>query len=425
MKKRREKVIEVSKSPVFYVSVLVLAVFVMSGCVGRGMLNSSKPESTPTISAIFQKDYFVYPTLDATSEWYKLYGIDFVWEWEGHSLSSWEWDATIYYDNILPPDAFDSRNETNAADETVQEGGAYEMAAANRPVDLSPGNSGQASVPFPQPGEVPQGGNDTAQTEPGSPAVESEQAATPAPGSASPNQTAPLSTPRPAETPPPSAPAAPIISTLPANTPSLTPSLTPTPTHTPTPTPTFTPTPTPICGGNTYNKVGRADEVDEMPIDFEKVTVWTRSSDTYGTLRRSNQESVSGDHAAWICYNFETDQDETAVFMQIRPLAEQPNRVKAWVYGDYSSHYLSIWILDRQQETWQIPLGLIEHTGWKEMEVAFTGADAVEIQHISGPENHRIDFPISFRGIALNDRWDATAAHGIIFIDDVDFVREE
>ncbi|MCZ7668814.1 MAG: hypothetical protein M5U34_17240 [Chloroflexi bacterium] len=360
------------------------------------MLNSSKPESTPTISAIFQKDYFVYPTLDATSEWYKLYGIDFVWEWEGHSLSSWEWDATIYYDNILPPDAFDSRNETNAADETVQEGGAYEMAAANRPVDLSPGNSGQASVPFPQPGEVPQGGNDTAQTEPGSPAVESEQAATPAPGSASPNQTAPLSTPRPAETPPPSAPAAPIISTLPANTPSLTPSLTPTPTTRPPPTPTFTPRP-PLF-------------VAAIPITrWDGRTKWMRCP---LILKRSQSGRAAatlmahcGDQTRSLCRaimppGFATILRQTRmkrpVFMQIRPLAEQPNRVKAWVYGDYSSHYLSIWILDRQQETWQIPLGLIEHTGWKEMEVAFTGADAVEIQHISGPENHRIRFPHFF-----------------------------
>ena len=191
-----------------------------------------------------------------------------------------------------------------------------------------------------------------------------------------------------------------------------------------TPSVALTPTPTPICGGNLYHNVGPANRVDKMPIDFEDFGSWMRSENTYGAFLQTDLLQKSGSHAAWLCYFFNTLEDETAVFTQIHPIPGQPNTVRLWVYGNRSGHYLGVWLLDKELETWLVPLGPILHEGWEEMEATFAGPDAELIFYISGPSNDRIDFPVSFRGISLNDSPDASITYGGVIIDDITFITK-
>jgi hypothetical protein len=189
-------------------------------------------------------------------------------------------------------------------------------------------------------------------------------------------------------------------------------------------TPSITATPTPICGGNHFHNVGPAHKVERMPIEFEEFGSWMRSEHTYGAFLQTNLLQKSGSTAAWLCYFFNTPEDETAVFTQIRPVPGNPNTVRMWVYGNRSGHYLGVWILDKEFETWLVPLGPILHEGWELMEATFAGPDADIIFYISGPSNDRIDYPISFRAISLNDSPDETITHGSVVIDQVDFITK-
>jgi hypothetical protein len=188
--------------------------------------------------------------------------------------------------------------------------------------------------------------------------------------------------------------------------------------------PSITATPTPICGGNHFHNVGPAHKVERMPIEFEEFGPWMRSEHTYGAFLQTNLLQKSGSTAAWMCYFFNSPEDETAVFTQIRPVPGNPNTVRMWVYGNRSGHYLGVWILDKEFETWLVPLGPILHEGWELMETTFAGSDADVIFYISGPSNDRVDYPISFRGISLNDSPDETITHGSVVIDQIEFITK-
>jgi hypothetical protein len=185
-----------------------------------------------------------------------------------------------------------------------------------------------------------------------------------------------------------------------------------------------TPTPDVICGANHYHDIGPASKMEQMPIDFEEFGTWMRSENTYGAFLQTNLLSKSGANAAWMCYFFHSPEDETAVFTQIHPIPGQPNTVRLWVYGNRSGHFLSIWILDREGETWLIPLGPILFDGWRELEATFTGPDAEQSFYISGPSNNVIDFPISFRGLSINDGSNEVINYGSLVIDKIEFVSE-
>lgn len=183
-------------------------------------------------------------------------------------------------------------------------------------------------------------------------------------------------------------------------------------------------TPDAICGGSRLNEVGPAPKVASMPIDFENFGVWTRSESTYGAFLITSELKKSGQQAAWVCYFFSTPEDETAVFTQIHPIPGQPNTVRMWVNGNGSGHFLGVWLVDNEQETWFVPLGAVLHEGWQEMEATFAGPNAESIFYVSGSYNDQIDFPISFRGILINDAADDIITYGSIVIDDITFVTE-
>ena len=108
-----------------------------------------------------------------------------------------------------------------------------------------------------------------------------------------------------------------------------------------------------------------------------------------------------------------------SVFMQSNPIEGEPTALQVWVYGDGKGHYLNAWILDREGQTWQIPFGKINHTGWKQMTGYIDTDQDWPWQHISGPTNDVVDYPISFRAFVLDDTNNAFNGSGNIYLDDL------
>jgi len=187
----------------------------------------------------------------------------------------------------------------------------------------------------------------------------------------------------------------------------------PTPTFTPTPTPspTFTPRPTatprPAFGPGVFQ-------------DFEAASSWKRGDQPYGDFTRSTTQVHSGSFAGQLAYNFPSVTDDFVVFRQTRPLAGQPNAISAWIYGDASGNFFNVWILDAQGEIWSMHFGEIRHSGWQQMTARLDENRAWPSGHIGGPGNGRIDYPISFYALVLDNIPDSSGGQGIIYVDDLE-----
>ncbi|MDQ7030118.1 MAG: protein kinase, partial [Ardenticatenia bacterium] len=189
--------------------------------------------------------------------------------------------------------------------------------------------------------------------------------------------------------------------------PSATPTSNPTPTSTATPTPTSTATssPTPSGPPNT--------------IDFETMGVWKRGDQPYGTLVQSANRARQGTYSGQLAYAFPSRDNDFVVFLQERPLEGRPNAVRAWVYGDGRGHFFNIWIRDSAGQVWQVPLGQVDHAGWQEMIGRIDVNQEWPWTHISGPDNGRVDYPIRFAGLVLDDYPDTFQGTGTIYIDEI------
>lgn len=203
---------------------------------------------------------------------------------------------------------------------------------------------------------------------------------------------------------------------------------TPTPTATatlppPTVTPTSPPTATPIPPTPTFTPRPTSAPVVAAPLgvfqDFETDSSWKRGDEPNGTFSRSSNQAYSGDFSGQLNYNFPTTGNDYVVFLQSRLLADRPNALSAWVYGDGIGHFLNVWIKDAAGQTWQMSFGQEKHTGWKEMTARLDPGLPWPSGHISGPDNGVIDYPISFQGLVLDDGSDDFRGQGTIYIDNL------
>ncbi len=197
-----------------------------------------------------------------------------------------------------------------------------------------------------------------------------------------------------------------------------TPSKTPKPTQTATPAQTVTPTPTPT-STSAANPVGPAGSGGGLPLDFEAFGLWARGDEDNGTFTRSTARARSGSASGKLSYNFPTSDNDYVIFLQNNPISDNPTALQVWVYGDGSGHYLNAWIQDREGQTWQVPFGRITHTGWQQMTGYLDPTQEWPWQHISGPENDTIEYPITFRGFVLDDLNNAYTGSGDIYLDDL------
>ncbi len=176
----------------------------------------------------------------------------------------------------------------------------------------------------------------------------------------------------------------------------------PTPTATPLP-PTSTPTP------------ARRREIS----DFETEEVWRRGDEPYGTLVRSTEEVHSGSYSGKLAYNFPTSGNDYVVFQHDQPLAGEPDGLSVWVHGDGSGHFLNAWIRDAQGQLWQTTFGQIAHQGWKRVTASLVPGQKWPWAYISGPNNGRVDYPIDFQAVVLDDVPDGFTGSGAIYLDEL------
>ncbi len=188
-----------------------------------------------------------------------------------------------------------------------------------------------------------------------------------------------------------------------------------TPTRTPTRTPTSAPNATP-----SPPEVG-------MILDFESDLTWRRGAQPYGEFTLSDEETLAGDSAGRLSYDFPAVTENFVVF-EARPeipLAEETTGFFAWVYGDGSGHYLNIWLRDAADERRSYTFGQISHEGWMPM-VALIDEDlGWPNGHIDGPDNGVLDAPFRFHAFVLDGVPDGKASQGEIFLDDISTFDDE
>jgi hypothetical protein len=152
---------------------------------------------------------------------------------------------------------------------------------------------------------------------------------------------------------------------------------------------------------------------------------WRRGDQPNGTLTQSTAQAHSGTASARLDYGFPTGGNDFVVFINEASLAGQPNAVGAWVYGDGSNHFLNAWIKDSGGQVWQVPLGRVASSGWRQMTGYIATGQPWPWTPISGPDNGRVDYPISFYALVLDDNPDTFLGRGTIYIDDITTWRQD
>jgi len=215
-----------------------------------------------------------------------------------------------------------------------------------------------------------------------------------------------------------------VVTATPSPTPLVvvvTPTPSPAPPATATPTPAATTTPQPTAAATRRPTPGSSPQpaTPGLITDFEQPGTWKRGDEPNGTLTQSGERVHEGTYAGKLSYNFGTTGNDYVVFLQTHPIAGQPTRLTAWVYGDGSGHFLNAWIKDRGGQVWQVPLGRVTHTGWQQMIGFLDTNQAWPWSHISGPDNGAIDYPVSFLALVLDDFPDSFTGNGTLYIDDL------
>lgn len=212
---------------------------------------------------------------------------------------------------------------------------------------------------------------------------------------------------------------------VPTSTPSATMTPTPIPTATPNPTdtatavpsstPTSTPssTPTPTATNRPVVVTGSG-----LPFNFSTFGSWARGDEPYGTFTQASSPSRGGSSGR-LEYDFtgSTTPYDYVIFTQFHAISGQPNALQIWVYGNNSGHFLNAWIVDGQNEIWQVSFGRINHTDWKQLTGYIVEGQPWPWTHISGPDNGRVDYPIRFHSLVLDSP--NASGQGIIFVDDL------
>jgi hypothetical protein len=211
----------------------------------------------------------------------------------------------------------------------------------------------------------------------------------------------------------PSPTASPPASDTPPPTATLPPTATPRP-ATPTPRPTSKPA----------AAVAPAQPAASGTVlDFENFGTWKRGDEPYGTFTPAKDPVHGGSTSANLTYNIPQVDKHYVVFSRspAAPIGGQPDSLSIWVYGDGSGHFLNAWVKDKAGETRQFSFGQVSHTGWQQMILKLDTSAPWPQAHIGGPDNGKLDFPISLQSLVLDvaPRADASSYSGSLYLDDL------
>ncbi|MBN1888200.1 MAG: protein kinase [Thermoflexales bacterium] len=228
------------------------------------------------------------------------------------------------------------------------------------------------------------------------------------------------------DTPAPSPSATPPATARPSDTPSPL-SRTATPSGTPSPMPSHTPAATPSPRPSVTSGPTRPMPTTQPGVlfDFEAGVDWRRGDQPNGSLVQSKQQAHSGASSARLDYTFPSGGNDYVVFLKSATLGGQPNAISAWVYGDGVGHFLNAWIKDNGEQVWQVPLGRVGGSAWRQMAGTIVTGQKWPWSHISGPDNGQVDYPIQFYALVLDDNPDSYSGSGTIYIDDITIWRTD
>jgi hypothetical protein len=162
-----------------------------------------------------------------------------------------------------------------------------------------------------------------------------------------------------------------------------------------------------------------------LPLDFEGSGSWAVGTQKNGTLTLTSANPYSGSSSGEIAYEFESDASDFVIFLQENAVSGTSNALCLQVFGTGDSserHYLNAWIRDADGQSWQIPFGQVSHSGWREMVANFDGERNWPFRAVDESikdTDAEITYPITFRGLALDDAPDAFNGTGTIYVDDL------
>ena len=156
-------------------------------------------------------------------------------------------------------------------------------------------------------------------------------------------------------------------------------------------------------------------------LDFENFGVWKRGMQPYGDLNATSDKKHEGEKSAELKYNFPQVDDDFVVFLKKppAPIPGEPTELTIWVYGDGSDYFLNVWVIDSKDEVRQFTFGRIQHADvWERMTAELDTSAEWPQDHISGPDNGKLDYPIKLYALVL----DAVSDHptqGVIYLDEL------
>jgi serine/threonine protein kinase len=161
-------------------------------------------------------------------------------------------------------------------------------------------------------------------------------------------------------------------------------------------------------------------------FNFERLPSCRRGDEPYATLALTNDTEFvhDGRGAMKWSYNFPAVANNYVVFRCAASMPGDTTGLSTWVYGDGSRHFLNVWIKDAAGETRQYTFGRISHTGWRQMYAAFDDRRGWPNAHISGPDNGKLDYPVSFDSWVLDGAPDGSASEGEIYLDEAYAARQ-
>lgn len=196
---------------------------------------------------------------------------------------------------------------------------------------------------------------------------------------------------------------------------SITPTASPTPSSksaVATPKPTKIKTKAPPAASTPIPKPG-------FVLDFENFGIWKRGVQPYGNMTVTQEKVHEGENAAKLTYDFPKVNDDFVVFLKKppAPIPDNPVDLTIWVYGDGSKHFLNVWVIDNQKEVRQFTFGQINHKDtWQPMTAHLDTTANWPQDHISGPDNGKLDYPIRLYALVL-DSISNQPTNGAIYLD--------
>ncbi|MBC8078042.1 MAG: hypothetical protein H7Y32_18330, partial [Chloroflexales bacterium] len=155
-------------------------------------------------------------------------------------------------------------------------------------------------------------------------------------------------------------------------------------------------------------------------LSFEQGSRWLRPSQPNGSIGPSSEQAHGGAASLRIDYRFTTASNDYIAFERAEslPISGTPYALGLWIYGDGSGHTLRIWVRDAEGEVFQYGLGTVGGAGWLFRSVPLGGL--IEPGNIvEGGGNKRVDYPVRFAALILDDAPDSATGGGSVYVDDL------